>query len=82
MSSIHFFLLFFEAFIDIERNYSFYNAHTEYAAHILLCCDILMSGFIFWPNGNPAAHKNILGKSIRMGHCVLHKQNGAHLYDY
>lgn len=61
----------------------FYNAHTEYAAHILLCsCDILMSGFIFWPYGNPAEIKNLLGKSIRMGHSVLHKQNGTHLYDY
>ncbi len=36
-----------------------------------------MSGFIFWPNGNPAEHTNLLGKSIRMGHSVLHKQNGA-----
>ncbi len=41
-----------------------------------------MSGFIFWPNGNPAEHTNLLGKIIRMGHSVLHKQNGAHLYDY
>lgn len=32
----------------------------QHIFYYAVSCDILMSGFIFWPNGNPAAHKNIL----------------------